>query len=238
MPDYTAMQSFSDELFEQYEDLKPTESLYIDLEGSGAGNEDDPSKGNEYLMTMCWPQKGSPDRFQRIRRPSLAVEMNVKQLKDTLDSIDVNLKKLKHLIVFSGGREDPEEKLRVEKIFGEEVFRNCEWINLHAVLRSDWKMKRAIRERKWVWHCKDQRRVRYSLEALEYEFGVHRSRDLRAHSNCYSDGPGTLHALKLARAWVNGSGSDHDTNLLMRYTRQDVEGMFRIAKKCHELSNK
>ena len=122
MPDYTAMKSFSDELFERYGDLKPTQSLYIDLEGSGIGKKDDSSKGTEYLMAMCWPQKGEPDRYQRIKRPSLAIKMNVKQLKDTLDSIDVDLKKLKHLIVFSGGKEEPDEKLRVEKIFGKEIF--------------------------------------------------------------------------------------------------------------------
>lgn len=230
-----AMESFAQELFDQYPDLAPTRSLYLDLEGSGGGTDDDSDKGTESVLTVCWPQKGEPDRYKRIRRPSKSQPMTLQQLNDTLDELSINRAQLNHIVVFSGGMEEPDEKKRFEKVFGENIFGNSEWVNLHRVLRETPQMKRAIRQSRWVW-LTSRRSAHYCLEALEHEFNFRRPVNTRAHSNSYADGnPGTIYALKLANSWVDGSASVDDIRLLELYTRQDVEGMFRITQKSGEI---
>ena len=192
---------------------------------------DDTKKSNEYLVTLCWPQKGQQDRYQWIRRAKRSQGMTREELTLVLDSLNIDPAKLSHVVVFSGGPQEPHEKVRFEKVFGRDIFWRSEWVNLHTVLRRSTLMKQAIRQSRWVWF-KNERRTRYSLEALEHEFGIHRPADIRAHSNSYADGTtGTVYALKLASAWVDGTASSEDIALLKRYTRQDVEGMFRIVQK-------
>jgi hypothetical protein len=230
-----ATESFSQELFHQHPDLIPTRSLYLDLEGSGGGTDDDSDKGTESVLTVCWPQKGESDRYKRIRRPSRSQPMTQQQLVDVLDELSINRAKLNHIVVFSGGMEEPGEKKRFEKVFGKNIFGNSEWVNLHTVLRKTKQMKLAIRDSRWVW-LTGKTSAHYCLEALEHEFNFRRPVNTRAHSNSYADGnPGMIYALKLANSWVDGSATVDDIRLLELYTRQDVEGMFRITQKSGEI---
>ena len=229
------MESFAQELFRQYPDMAPTQSLYLDLEGSGRGTDGDSDNGTESVLTLCWPQKGYPDRYKRIHRPSSSQPMTQQQLDDALDELSINRAKLNHIVVFSGGMEEPSEKTRFEKVFGENIFWNSEWVNLHTVLRNTAQMKRAIRDSRWVW-LTGKTSAHYCLEALEHEFNFRRPVTTRAHSNSYADGnPGTIYALNLANSWVDGSASVDDIELLELYTRQDVEGMFRITQKSGDI---
>ncbi len=224
-------QEFATELFSQYPDLSSTKALYLDLEGSGLGTDAVP--GTEYVLTMCWPQRGHPARYQRIRRPSLSEDMTGRQLNAALRAFGMNLTELKHVVVFSGGLGEPDEKIRFEKVFGEGSLGNPNWVNLHALVRRSPQMKRDIRDSRWVWFHRDRTRTRYSLEAVEHEFGIRRPVRARAHTNRYRDEiPGAARPLELARAWMNGSASDEDIAQLMDYTRQDVESMFKLTQMC------
>jgi hypothetical protein len=89
----------------------------------------------------------------------------------------------------------------------QEMFSKATWVNLHFVLRRSEDKKRSIRARRLVWHT-GETRTRYSLDALENEFGICRPPRLRSHSNSYADRkPGEMHVLELARKMRSGDAT-------------------------------
>ena len=99
-------------------------------------------------------------------------------------------------------------------------------------------MKASIRGNRNVWHCRDRSRVRYSLEVLEWEFGIKRPANIRSHSNCYKDvdgAPGEMEVLSLVQKSIDGLASEQEDLTLRHYCEADVKNMFDIASSSEHL---
>lgn len=125
----------------------------------------------------------------------------------------------------------------------------AEWINLHSVLRRCWQTERAItrralrtvrqggRRRSPARRPRDdEKQVRKSLEALEFEFGLKRPVELRRHGNIYSDGSkGLMKILETEKALLDGNADEDQIDALVDYCTWDVRSMFKIARACQKL---
>lgn len=168
--------SFAEKLFELHPTLLPTQALYLDLEGSGGGPEE--------ILSLYWPRLPGQQRFSwLVRAPSSEIDQG--GFRDLIEKIGAESPKW--IVVFSGGQASPDERVRVVDLLGQDPFPESEWINLHYALRRCRDMRLAIREHRYVWNTGNRTLVGYSLEALEWEFGIERPRNLRGNNNGYRD---------------------------------------------------
>lgn len=94
-------------------------------------------------------------------------------------------------------------------------------------------MRTAIRAHRNVVFHSDRTQVRRSLEALEWEFGIFRTPEIRGHNYIYSDGvSGEMHPLQSASDYAAGLLGEEEMEWFEAYCRQDVESMFKISRKC------
>jgi len=146
--------------------------------------------------------------------------------------------KARWIVVYSAGQESPDERGRLIELLGRDPFPESSWINLLYVVQQCTAIKHSIREHRYVWYGKDQKRVRYSLEALEWEFGIKRSVNIRSHSNLYSDlddGPGKMEVLATAQRSISASATEEEERFLREYCEADVESMFEVAYASEQL---
>ena len=212
---------FAKKLFDLYPDFIPTQALYIDLEGRKNGSED--------LLSFFRPALPGPTRFSWITRSETS-EIDLKAMKTHLDSIGATTPKW--IVVYSGGQASPDERSRVTDLLGRDPFPDSEWVNLLHVVQQCPATKGSIRDHRHVWFAADRIRVRYSLEALEWEFGIERSIEIRSHSNRYRDlngGPGQMEVLSTANRVIQGTASGDEELRLRRYCESDVKSMYEIS---------
>jgi hypothetical protein len=123
-------------------------------------------------------------------------------------------------------------------LFGRDPFPDSEWINLHQILSKSRHTKASIRQNRNVWFCRDRSRVRYSLEALEWEFGIERPSNIRSHSNCYKDMggmSGQMEVLSLVQKSIDGLASEQEDLTLRQYCEADVKNMFDILNTSEQM---
>ena len=221
MSQLIAQKAFAKNLFDRHPTFIPTQALYVDLEGRQHGSED--------ILSLYWPVLPSAARFSWLTR----TEGNPLELEHFLHHVEtIKAKKAKWIVVFSSGGDSPEERLRLADLFGRDPFPDSEWINLHQILSKSRHTKASIRQNRNVWFCRDRSRVRYSLEALEWEFGIERPSNIRSHSNCYKDMggmSGQMEVLSMVQRVMNGSASENEELCLSQYCESDVKNMFEIA---------
>jgi hypothetical protein len=161
--------------------------------------------------------------------------MTQNQLFDSLGDLGCDMGRLEWAVVFSGGVLISDEQTRFEQLFGPRALPSVEWINLHKVLRTSTETKRHIRESRNVWFT-GEKRVRYSLEALEREFNIPRPPEIRSHSNSYRDRKaGGMNVLASIAAVNSGRADDNTKNALFRYCVQDVRSMFDISRDSQKI---
>ena len=213
--------NFSETLFRLYPDFIPTQALYIDLEGRKRGSED--------ILSFYRPALPGSVRFSWITRSeSDGIDLNA--MKAHLDSIGVTAPKW--VVVYSAGQSSPDERSRVTDLLGQDPFPDSEWINLLHIVQQCPEIKRSIRDHRHGWYGTDQIRVRYSLEALEWEFGIERPIELRSHSNRYRDlngASGQMEVLSIANRLIQGTASEDEELCLKGYCELDVRSMYEIS---------
>jgi len=223
----TAALNFAENLFAVWPDFRPTKALYLDLEGGGGGN--------EHILSLYWPQLAGDDRFSMLWRGWPSKPMEPDSLDRVLDGLSCNQDNLEWLVVFSGGQLNPTEQERFESVFGSGWFPRASWVNLHYPMRQSRLIKQAVREEKWAVRRKDRRRVPYSLENLEYQFGYVRPSRLRAHENIYADGdPGECKILETEQNAFEANTQMRGFEVIAEYCSWDVQTMFRIARWCEQ----
>jgi len=219
--------AFANALFSAVPEFRPTRALYLDFEGSGAGDEG--------LLSLFWPWNAGPERFQWIWKPDLHEQMDPAQLKGVMSDLGCDARSLEWVVVFSGGKDVAEEQERFETTFGHRALPLARWVNLHRIVTMSTVTKRAIRDARNVWHT-GEKRTRYSLEALEYEFNIRRPPELRSHSNSYADGrPGLMNVLTSVSAVMRETADQLEEENLHQYCVQDVRSMFDIARASQKL---
>jgi len=222
----TSQVAFAGALFSLYPDLKPTRSLYIDFEGGF---------GNERILSLYWPRNAIVERFEWIWAPPGEAFPSIEQLADALDELNVRLDAVQWIVVFSGGWDHPDEADRFQAAFGDLLFPDVPWANLHRALRESRVTMRSIRESKRVVYTK-RSKTHYSLEALEWEFNRVRPSNCRSADNVYGDGQaGEVRVLDLADRVLAGQASIAEQNQLVAYCEWDVRSMFEIARKCEKI---
>ena len=215
---------FANTLFELYPDFRPTQSLYLDFEGSG--------NGHESVISLYWPQNRSPNRFawrMRSKEPTLTSEL----ILDAIETLGLPGNEVKQIVVYSPGRWDPDERERLIHLFDGNPWPNASWINLLLVTQKSKEMSSAIKTHRNVVFKKDKTQVRHSLEALEWEFKIFRDPSIRSHGNAYRDGAeGKMEVLELIKTIVSGQATEAEKKLLEKYCTQDVKSMFMISRFC------
>jgi hypothetical protein len=212
---------FAKELFNLYPDFVPTQALYLDLEGRENGSED--------ILSMYWPVLRGSERFSWFKQSDSA-KINSRDLEGYLKSNRGT--SVDSIVVYSGGQGSPDERTRLTDLLGDDPFPNSTWINLLHVVQQCREIKGSIREHRNVWYGRDQIRVRYSLEALEWEFGIERPANIRSHSNRYKDlggESGQMKVLTNAKLSISGSATEDEERSLREYCEADVKNMFEIA---------
>ena len=212
---------FAKELFNLYRDFVPSLALYLDLEGRKNGSED--------ILSMYWPVLRGSERFSWFKQGD-STEINSRDLEAYLKSNRET--SVDSIVVYSGGQESPDERTRLTELLGDDPFPNSTWINLLHVVQQCRDIKASIREHRNVWYGRDQIRVRYSLEALEWEFGIERPANIRSHSNRYkdlNDEFGQMKVLTNAKLSISGSATEDEERSLREYCEADVKNMFEIA---------
>lgn len=212
---------FAEALFGIYPEFIPTQALYLDLEGPGSGQQD--------ILSLYWPVLPGAARFSWLRRTD-ASEIGLTSLEAHLEEIGAS--ETRWVVVYSAGQILPDERDRVIGMFGQDPFPDSEWINLLHVVQRCSEIRRSIREHRYVWYERDQIRIRNSLEALEWEFGIERPVSLRSHSYRYKDldgGAGSMEVLSTARRSIERSTEKEEEINLRAYCEADVKHMFEIA---------
>jgi len=218
---------FAETLFGLHPDFIPTQGLYLDLEGSGSGSEN--------ILSFYWPALPGADRFSWMKR-SESFNIGPVEMEAHLDSIGAS--RARWIVVYSAGQESPDERGRLIELLGRDPFPEGSWINLLYVVQQCTAIKHSIREHRYVWYGKDRVRVRYSLEALEWEFGIERSVDIRSHSNLYRDldgESGQMEVLAMAQRSISASATEEEERFLREYCEADVESMFEVAYASEQL---
>ena len=212
---------FAKVLFSIYPDFIPTQALYVDLEGRKGGSED--------VVSFFRPALRGSLRFSWVTRSEKS-EIDDNALKAHLHSIGATIPRW--IVVYSGGQKSPDERSRLIDLLGLDLFPDSEWINLLHVVQRCRVVKRSIRDHRYVWFGADRIRVRYSLEALEWEFGIKRPIELRSHSNRYRDldgEPGHMEVLSPADRVIQGTASECEKRSLRQYCESDVKSMYEIS---------
>ena len=217
-------QAFSEKLFELYPEFLPTRSLYVDLEGSGSGN--------ERVVSVFWPQNPSPTRFEWVvAGPGETIDGEA--IEDVINELGADVEDVNSVVVYSAGGVDPQERTRVVELLDYDPWPDCTWVNLLSVTQRCREMSDAIKKHRNVVFKRDRIQVRRSLEALEWEFGIVRPPQIRGHNNNYSDGlAGEMHPLQSASDFATDQLDESDKRWFESYCRQDVESMFKIARDC------
>jgi len=218
---------FAETLFGLYPDFLPTQGLYLDLEGNGSGSEN--------ILSFYWPALPSARRFSWIRR-SESTDIGYAEIKTHIDSIGAF--RARWVVVYSAGQESPDERERLIGLLGQDIFPEGSWINLLHVTQQSPAIKSSIRDHRNVWYARDQIRVRYSLEALEWEFGIERPVNIRSHSYRYRDldgGPGHMEVLATAQRSMLESATEEEEQSLRDYCEADVKNMFQVAYASEQL---
>ena len=218
---------FAETLFGLYPDFLPTQALYLDLEGNGSGSEN--------ILSFYWPALPGAGRFSWMKR-SESKNINSAEIKTHIDSIGAS--RAKWIVVYSAGQESPDERERLIGLLGQDLFSEGSWINLLHVTQQSPAIKSSIRDHRNVWYARDQIRVRYSLEALEWEFGIERPVNIRSHSYRYRDldgGPGHMEVLATAQRSMLESATEEEEQSLRDYCEADVKNMFQIAYASEQL---
>ena len=219
--------SYAEALFELHPTFIPTQALYLDLEGSGGGSEE--------ILSVYWPFLPTDQRFSWLKRTA-TTEIDLLSINELVQRIGAD--RAKSVVVFSGGQPSPAEKDRVVDLLGEDPFPDSKWINLHYVLRQCRDIRASIREHRYVWHHTDRSRIRYSLEALEFEFDIVRPPSLRSHNNRYRDlngQPGEMEVLAIAQRVKAGTAARDEECSLREYCEADVRSMWEITYRCERL---
>ena len=222
-----AIKRFAETLFGLCPDFIPTQALYIDLEGRQSGSED--------ILSFYRPALPGSTRFSWMTRSETS-GLDLKGMEAHLDSIGLN--NPKWIVVYSAGQSSPDERSRVIDLLGQDPFPDSEWINLLHIVQQCTEIKRSIRDHRHVWYGTDQIRVRYSLEALEWEFGIERPIELRSHSNRYRDldgASGQMEVLSIATRFIQGTASEDEELCLRRYCESDVRSMYEISYACEQV---
>lgn len=217
-----SQRDFAITLAEMEPDFYYTRGLYLDFEGSG--------KGYEHILSLFWPMNPGPERFGWIWRDLGQSTITREQLDEALMQMGCSRFAPEAIVVFSGGDGKINEQVRFEQLFGENVFPNAEWIDLLRPLRRSRTTRKRIREGRRV--MKVGRKIQdNSLEALELEFGIRRSKSIRTADHIYSDGvQGDIRILDLAKRVIDGEAGSAEERRLYEYCQQDVSGMFQIAR--------
>ena len=227
--------NYAKTLKKYYPDFIPTQALYLDFEGGG--------KGNEVILSAFWPQRRGSERFHCVRRQDASRYLDPTQWSEIEDLISYRNDQLQSVVVFSGvtdaQRREPDEQGRLREWLGHDPLSSIEWVNLHRPLmrRGGASLaKEYIRRHPLVRKPAGdggEGRIEYSLENLESLFTVFRATDLRSHGDFYSDGTlGDFGVLTIETQVVRGNAEDGEQDRLERYCRQDVESMFKIARRC------
>jgi len=229
MPDIvntSAAQNYSKNLFEMHPNYRPTQSLFIDFEGS---------RGHERILSLYWPQLAGDLRFELLWRGWGDADLTTACLTELLMEMSCDPSRLKWITVFSGGEEQPNERLRFEDLFGSDFFPQAEWVDLHRVMRNSWMLRRAVRAARWARSTIGEQRAVNNLENLEYQFGYVRPRGIRGHNYQHDDGTsGGMHVLDREQELYSNSANLFDDQELIDYCRWDVETMFRITRWCEK----
>ena len=218
---------FAETLFGLYPDFLPTQGLYLDLEGNGSGSEN--------ILSFYWPALPGARRFSWMRRTE-STDIRSAEIRTHIDSIGAS--RARWIVVYSAGQESPDERERLIGLLGQDPFPGSSWINLLHVTQQSRVIRSSIREHRNVWYARDQLRVRNSLEALEWEFGIERPVNIRSHSYCYRDldgGCGHMEVLATAQRSMLGSATEEEEQSLRDYCEADVKNMFQIAYASEQL---
>lgn len=220
----SAKLQFASKLFDLHDGFRPTKSLYLDFEGSGAGH--------EAALGLYWPQRKGTERFRLLVSGDDDRPLSATGLKYALEDLHCACSEVNSVVVFSGGEIESDELHRFREVFGKNhVLAQKTWVNMHVVLRKSSEMKRSVRDHRYVRKIGRQM-AHYSLEALEWEFGIRRCPDLRGHDCTYADqATGNMKILELLKRLRTGDGTDEDSALLEAYCRQDVESLFKVARE-------
>ena len=220
-------EQFAATLFGLYPDFLPTQGLYLDLEGNGSGSEN--------ILSFYWPALPGARRFSWMRR-SESTDISYAEIRTHIDSIGAS--RARWIVVYSAGQESPDERERLIGLLGQDLFPGSSWINLLHVTQQSRRIKSSIREHRNVWYARDQVRVRYSLEALEWEFGIERPVNIRSHSYRYRDldgGCGHMEVLATAQRSMSESATEEEEQSLRDYCEADVKNMFQVAYASEQL---
>ena len=218
---------FAEVLFGIYPEFLPTQALYLDLEGRNSGQQD--------ILSFYWPVLPGSKRFSWIRRTN-ASEIDLTYVEAHLE--EIGAAGAKWVVVYSAGQKLPDERDRVIEMFGQDPFPDSEWINLLHVVQRCTEIRRSIREHGYAWFEKDKTRIRNSLEALEWEFGIKRPVSLRSHSYRYKDldgGAGSMEVLSTAKRSIEGTADEENETALRAYCEADVKNLFEISSASEHL---
>ncbi|MDA1276441.1 MAG: hypothetical protein O2960_20680 [Verrucomicrobia bacterium] len=218
---------FAETLFNLHPTFIPTQALYLDLEGRKNGMED--------VLSLYWPVLPGKQRFSWIKRTESS-EIKFPVLGAHLESTGAVA--AKWIVVYSGGGENPDERERLVDLLDKNPFPNSEWINMLNVVQHCRELTQSIRDHRHVWYGRDQIRVRYSLEALEWEFGIERPISIRSHSNRYRDLDGEfgrMEVLSATKGSITGTATKDEERSLRDYCKADVRNMYEIAYASEQL---
>lgn len=223
-----ANKRFAEKLFAIYPGLIPTQALYLDLEGRQHGSED--------ILSMYWPMLPRNKRFSWIKRTGLS-PIGAAELGAHLQSLGAG--SARWVVVYSAGKDSPEERSRLMDLLGHDPFPDSIWINLLHVVQQCREIKHSITRHRNVWYGADRKQVRKSLEALEWEFGIRRPVNIRSHSNRYRDNDGEkgqMEVLTVSSRCLDGSASEGEQMALVDYCTADVKNMYEVTRACERLN--
>lgn len=235
-PNPYAVADYGRKLFDMYPGFRHTRALCLDLEGGGSGD--------ERVLSLFWPQKQGKQRFNMIWRGEPVESLDRAGLEYALNKLDCDPAALGWVCVFSGGDPEPQEKERFELFFGDDWFPNAQWVNLHLVVRRCQLLMKAVRDHPWAYRMGNKKLAGYSLENLEYQFGIVRPVDLRSHSHRYVDGTvGEMKVLDLEQRIFSSVGDfedmydsiEDDYDRLRDYCEWDVRSLFQVAKAASQV---
>jgi hypothetical protein len=218
---------FAETLFDLHPDFIPTQALYLDLEGRQHGSED--------ILSIYWPMLSRTKRFSWIKRTGSS---SIGAVESGAHLQSLGASNARWVVVYSAGKDSPDERSRLVDLLGRDPFPDSTWINLLHVVQKCREIKHSITKHRNVWYGADRKQVRKSLEALEWEFGIHRPVNIRSHSNRYRDRDGEsgqMEVLTISRRCIDGKASEDEQMALLDYCTADVKNMYEVSRACERL---
>ena len=211
-----------------YPNFRATRALYIDLEGW---------RNQNTAVSMYWPMNAGPKRFSFAIASAKNEMLQAHHLETCLRELGNGAENPEHIVVYSGGGQDPDEKHRLVASIQYDPWPDTEWVNLLYAVRQTRQMTKSITASRYAIK-KENIKAKNSLENLEREFGIKRNPEHRAFNNTYADGlKGTMQVTKLIRKFQNQQISNTEYKALIEYCRLDVKSMFDIARACEKYAN-